>query len=77
MYPYIVEHEMKTYPNTKHVRQRLCAMNPPQAFTVKFGIEMFLKVGFIYLVPLIDVYPTPFLLIRRKGVFVYVPTLET
>ena len=68
---------MKTYPNTKHVRQRLCAMNPPQVFAPKFGIEMLLKVGLIYLVPLTDVHPTPFLSIRRKGAFVYVPTLET
>ena len=49
--PWIVEHEIKTYPNAKPVRQRLCAVNPRKAPTIKAEIEKLLKVSFIYPVP--------------------------
>ena len=50
--PRIVEHEIKTYPNAKPVRQRLRALNPRKAPVIKAEIEKLLKAGFIYLVPL-------------------------
>ena len=56
--PCIVEHEIKTYPNAKPVRQRLCAvnptMNPRKAPVIKAEIEKLLKDVFIYLVPLTE-----------------------
>ena len=49
--PQIVEHEIKTYPNAKPVRQRLRAVNPRKALAIKVEIEKLLKSGFIYPVP--------------------------
>ena len=45
--PRIVEHEIKTYPNAKPVWQRLHAMNPRKAPTIKVEIEKLLKAGFL------------------------------
>ena len=42
--PRIVEHEIKTYPNTKPIQQRLHAVNPRKAPTIKAEIEKLLKV---------------------------------
>ena len=52
--PHIVEHDIKTYPNAKPVRQRLRAVNPRKAPAIKAGIEKLLKAGFIYLIPLME-----------------------
>ena len=52
--PRIVEHEINTYPNAKPIRQRLLAMNPRKAPTIKAEIEKLLKAGFIYPVPLTE-----------------------
>ena len=49
--PHIVEHEIKTYPNAKPVRQRLRVVNPRKAPTIKAEIEKLLKSGFIYPIP--------------------------
>ena len=49
--PWIVEHETKTYPNVKLVRQNLRVVNPKKAPAIKVEIEKLLKVGFIYPVP--------------------------
>ena len=49
--PHIVEHEIKTYPNAKPVRQRLRAVNPRKAPAIKAEIEKLLKASFIYPVP--------------------------
>ena len=48
----IVEHEIKTYLDAKHVPQCLCAVNPRKETNIKEEIEKLLKVGFIYVVPL-------------------------
>ena len=45
--PWIVEHEIKTYPNVKPVRQKLRVVNPKKAPAIKAEIEKLLKVGFI------------------------------
>ena len=50
--PWIVKHEINTYPNAKHVRQRLHIVNPRKAPAIKAEIEKLLKVGFIYPIPL-------------------------
>jgi hypothetical protein len=52
--PWIVEHEIKTYPNVKPVRQKLWAVNPRKAPAIKAEIEKLLKVGFIYPAPLTE-----------------------
>ena len=49
--PHIFEHEIKTYPNAKPVRQCLRVMNPRKAPTIKAKIEKLLNVSFIYPVP--------------------------
>ena len=50
--PHIVEHEIKTDPNAKSVRQLLRVVNPRKALAIKAEIEKLLKAGFIYPVPL-------------------------
>ena len=40
--PCIVEHEIKTYPNAKPIRQRLRAVNPRKEPTIKAEIEKLL-----------------------------------
>jgi hypothetical protein len=52
--PEIVIHEIKTYPNTKPVRQRLRPIHPCKAGAIKLEVEKLLKAGFIYSVALID-----------------------
>ena len=52
--PRIIEHEIKTYPNAKPVRQCLRAVNPRKAPTIKVEIEKLLKAGFINHVPLME-----------------------
>ena len=58
----IVVHEIKTYPTAKHVRQKLCQVHPRKPAIIKAEVEKLLKVGFIYLVPLIEwvsnIFPT-------------------
>ena len=43
--PRIIEHEIKTYPNAKPVRQCLHAVNPRKAPAIKAEVEKLLKVG--------------------------------
>jgi hypothetical protein len=50
--PHIVEHEIRTYPDAKPVRQHLRVVNPRKAPAIKAEVEKLLNVGFIYLVPL-------------------------
>ena len=52
--PRIVEHEIKTYPNAKPVRQRLHVVNPRKAPAIKAEIEKLLKASFIYPIPLTE-----------------------
>ena len=57
--PCIIEHEIKTYPNAKPVRQRLRTVNPRKAPTIKAEIEKLLNAGQ-------SGFQTPFWLIRRR-----------
>jgi hypothetical protein len=52
--PDIMIHEIKTYPDTKPVRQCLRPVRPHKAIAIKLEVEKLLKVGFIYLVALTD-----------------------
>ena len=52
--PRIFEHEIKTYPDAKPIRQRLCVVNPRKAPAIKDDMEKLLKVGFIYPIPLME-----------------------
>ena len=52
--PSIVVHEIKTYPDAKHVRQRLHQIHPRKATTIKAEVEKLLCAGFIYPIPLTD-----------------------
>ena len=65
--PRIVEHEIKTYPNAKPVRQRLCVVNPRKAPVIKAEIEKLLKAGFIYPVPLTEWVSNPVLVDKKQG----------
>ena len=57
--PHIVEHEIKTYPNAKPVRQCLRAVNPRKAPAIKAKMEKLLNFVFIYLVPLTEWVSNP------------------
>ena len=65
--PSIVKHEIKTYPNVKNVRQRLCPVNPKKFATIKAEVENPLKAGFIYPVPLIEWVSNPILVNKNQG----------
>ena len=52
--PWIVEHEIKIYPNVKPVRQKLKVVNPRKAPAIKAEIEKLLNASFIYPVPLTE-----------------------
>jgi hypothetical protein len=52
--PDIVVHEIKTYPNAKPIRQRLCPIHPCKSSTIKIEAEKLLKDGFVYPVDLTD-----------------------
>ena len=65
--PCIIEHKIKTYPNTKPVRQRLCVVNPRKAPTIKADIEKLLKAGFIYPIPLTEWVSNPVPVDKKQG----------
>ena len=69
--PRIMEHEIKTYPNAKHVRQKLHLINFRKATTIKVEVEKFLNAGFIYPVPFTEWVPILLWLTRSKAIFVY------
>jgi hypothetical protein len=52
--PHIVKHEIKTYPDDKHVRQQLRVVNPRKSPAIKTEVKKLLNESFIYLVPLTE-----------------------
>lgn len=64
---WIVEHEIRTYPNVKPVRQKLRAVNPRKAPAIKAKIEKLLNVGFIYPVPLTEWVSNPVAVNKKDG----------
>jgi hypothetical protein len=65
--PWIVEHEIKTYPNVKPIRQNLRAVNPRKAPAIKVEIEKLLKADFLYPVPLMEWVSNPVLVNKKEG----------
>ena len=57
--PSIVEHEIRTYPDAKLVRQKLKPINPRKAATVKAEVEKLLKASFIYPIALAEWVSNP------------------
>ena len=52
--PFIMVHEIKTYPSAKLVRKKPRQVHPRKAAAIKDEIEKLLKAGFIYPVPLTE-----------------------
>jgi hypothetical protein len=52
--PNIVVHEIKTYPDTKPIQQRLHPVYPHKDAVIKHEVEKLLKFGFVYPVALTD-----------------------
>ena len=65
--PRIVEHEIKTYPNVKPVRQKLLPMNPKKYVAPKAKVEKLLKAGFIYPVLLTEWVSNSILVNKKQG----------
>jgi hypothetical protein len=65
--PSIVEHEIKTYPNDKPVRQHLRVVNPRKTPAIKVEVEKLLNVGFIYPVPLTEWVSNPIPIDKKQG----------
>ena len=54
IYPSIVEHEIRTYPNSKPAQQKLRPVNPRKVAIVKAEVEKLLKAAFIYPIALTE-----------------------
>ena len=57
--PLIVEHEIRTYPDAKPVRQKLRPVNPRKAAAMTDEVEKLLKAGFIYPIALMEWVSNP------------------
>ena len=65
--PSMVEHEIKTYPNVKLVRQKLCPVNPKKYDSIKEEVEKLLKVDFIYPIALTEWVFNPVTVNKKQG----------
>lgn len=65
--PSISQHEIKTYENAKLIRQKLRSRNLRKVTTIKAKVEKFLKVGFIYPVPLTEWVSNPVPVDKKQG----------
>ena len=65
--PKIFEHEIKTYPGARPIRQKLRPVNPKNAPAIKAEVEKFLKAGFIYPVPLTEWVSNPVPVTKKEG----------
>jgi hypothetical protein len=65
--PLIVEHDIKTYPDAKHVRQQFIVVNPRKDPAIKEEVEKLLNVGFIYPVPLTEWVSNLVHMNKKKG----------
>ena len=63
--PSIVEHEIQTYPNAKHVRQKLRPVNPWKVAAIKAEGEKLLKEWFIYPIALIEWVSNPIPIVKK------------
>ena len=69
--PLIVEHETRTYPDTKPVRKNLILINSCKATAVKDEVEKLLKVGFIYPIALTEWVSNPIHVNKNHGDFTW------
>jgi len=65
--PSVVQHEIKTYENTKPICQKLQLVNPRKATTIKVEVEKLLKVGFMNPIPLTDWVSNPVPVDKKQG----------
>ena len=65
--PSIIQHEIRTYPDAKMVRQKLRHVNPRKAAAVKAEVEKLLKDGFIYPIALTKWVSNPVPIDKKKG----------
>ena len=65
--PSIVQHEIRTYPNAKPVRQKLRPVNPHKAVAMKAEVEKLLKDGFIYPIALTEWVSNPVPIDTKQG----------
>jgi hypothetical protein len=67
IYPDIVVHEIKTYPEAKPVWKHLHPVHPCKAATIKLEVEKLVKVGFIYPVTLTEWVSNPVPIDKKGG----------
>ena len=65
--PSIVEHEIRTYPDAKPVRQNLRPVNLRKVAAVKAEVEKLLKAGFIYPIALTEWVSNPVPIDKKQG----------
>ena len=65
--PSIVEHEIRTYPDAKPVRQKLRPVNLRKAATVKAEVEKLLRASFIYPIALTTWVSNPVPIDKKQG----------
>jgi hypothetical protein len=65
--PSIIVHEIKTYPDTKSVWQKLRPFHPKKITAIKEEVEKPLKYGFIYPVPLTEWVSNLVLVAKKQG----------
>jgi hypothetical protein len=63
----IFVHEIKTYPRSKPVRQRLLPVHPRKVVAIKLDVEKLLKARFIYLVALTEWVSNPVPIDKKGG----------
>jgi len=66
--PSIVQHEIKTYKNTKPICQKLRLVNPRKVAAIKDEVEKMLKAGFIYLIILTKWVSNPVPIDKKRGI---------
>lgn len=65
--PWIIEHEIKTYPNATPFLQKIRDVNPRKALTIKPELEKLLRAGFIYPILLTKCLSNPFPVNKKQG----------
>jgi hypothetical protein len=65
--PRIVEHDIRTYPDAKLVRQRLRDVNPRKTLAIKVELENLLNVGFMFWVPFTEWVSNLVLVNKKQG----------
>jgi hypothetical protein len=65
--PNIFEHEIKTYPDARPIRQHLRDINPRKAPAIKVEVEKLLNDGFIYPIPFTKWVSNPVPMDKKQG----------